>query len=429
MVSQYYHESQVPELGIGPAVAAAYAMTVSPSSEHVTAIILSDEQEEVLGPAMDGTHIRYHAPLWIPLSIRRWMFNTFTSKSYPNAIRILRSWTLNSPFAPKGGLRYDGLYRILSYKVFPTEGDEVTLTFDLARLGSATDCNEPGGAAILNAVQGGLQEQDLSQPSLSSVLKTPVSDMLDDWVDYQRFVQEKINILNRRYFIFKQTMGWLQTDLLSGITEVTVWTVDMDRATLEPGSHLPLPSRTTHQHQEFPSLPMLITQTTIFAAIKSPNIPYITAHSIIFPTWQTIQHQLPPAMVLLIVMAKAEQSLIKSALRFEADTSAKIEAIPSRLIGIDLIDLRPLRSAEITPDESRIELVTFKTMALPRSVSLLPVNSTSLLESILVFMQILLLQLGLLLRSGLLLLWTPLLEATAVLKGMIAVEHTTTFQT
>lgn len=75
-------------------------------------------------------------------------------------VRVLRSWKLRSKNAPKAGLRYDGLYRILSFSVHLSPPNTWHTAFTLSRLPT--------------------------QPSLLEALHIPTSDQLDDWKDYQR---------------------------------------------------------------------------------------------------------------------------------------------------------------------------------------------------------------------------------------------------
>ncbi|CAD6574376.1 MAG: hypothetical protein ASARMPREDX12_006570 [Alectoria sarmentosa] len=75
-------------------------------------------------------------------------------------VRVLRSWKLRSKNAPKAGLRYDGLYRILSFSVRLSPPNTWHTAFTLSRLPT--------------------------QPSLLQALHIPTSDQLDDWKDYQR---------------------------------------------------------------------------------------------------------------------------------------------------------------------------------------------------------------------------------------------------
>ncbi|KAL8805975.1 MAG: hypothetical protein Q9182_001632 [Xanthomendoza sp. 2 TL-2023] len=79
-------------------------------------------------------------------------------------IRVLRSWRLQSPYAPAAGIRYDGLYQVTGYgvKLVPgSEGkkDSWRYTFHIKR--------EP------------------CQASMEKALAVPMPDQLDDWEDYR----------------------------------------------------------------------------------------------------------------------------------------------------------------------------------------------------------------------------------------------------
>lgn len=174
---------------------------------HATAIVLSDGQEELLEPSLDGTHFRYHAPTSISMMAITKMSRTFASKTQPNVVRILRSWTLQSPFAPKAGLRYDGLYRILSHGLKLIGEDEWSFTFDLARVGSVTEIHESGEIRTGDAFKGELREQTLQQEIFAPVLKVPTCDMLDDWADYQALVRKELDGIASRYGSLQEDDG------------------------------------------------------------------------------------------------------------------------------------------------------------------------------------------------------------------------------
>lgn len=84
-------------------------------------------------------------------------------------IRVLRSWKLNSHQAPKAGLRYDGLYRVIGYTSHLDQdenGKDVwDFAFHMARL--------------------------IHQESLERALTIPLADQMDDWKDYQRMKGEQ----------------------------------------------------------------------------------------------------------------------------------------------------------------------------------------------------------------------------------------------
>ncbi|KAL8685033.1 MAG: hypothetical protein Q9224_006008 [Gallowayella concinna] len=91
------------------------------------------------------------------------LMNTISSEER-GKIRVLRSWRLQSPYAPAAGIRYDGLYQVTGYgvKLVPgSEGKKDTwrYTFHLKR--------EP------------------CQAGMDKALAVPMPDQLDDWEDYR----------------------------------------------------------------------------------------------------------------------------------------------------------------------------------------------------------------------------------------------------
>ncbi|KAL9584001.1 MAG: hypothetical protein Q9212_002384 [Teloschistes hypoglaucus] len=73
-------------------------------------------------------------------------------------VRVLRSWKLRSPLAPRVGLRYDGLYRVAGYSV-KLEKESWRYNFHMKR--------------------------EAGQESLEKALTIPNADQLDDWEDYE----------------------------------------------------------------------------------------------------------------------------------------------------------------------------------------------------------------------------------------------------
>ncbi|KAF2860102.1 hypothetical protein K470DRAFT_217853 [Piedraia hortae CBS 480.64] len=76
-------------------------------------------------------------------------------------VRILRSHTLRSFHAPKAGVRYDGLYRVTGWRVLPDEKTKKTKY-------------EIGFKRLEN------------EPSMSSVLRRPTTDEVEDYTEYKR---------------------------------------------------------------------------------------------------------------------------------------------------------------------------------------------------------------------------------------------------
>ena len=115
------------------------------------------DSQEIAAESKTGI-LRYKAP-----SRDRAVFKLMhtISSSERQVVRVLRSCKLDSPMAPIGGLRYDGLYRVTSYGISLTHFPEKWhYTFTLQR--------EPG------------------QESLEKALVHPIAEELDDWKDYQR---------------------------------------------------------------------------------------------------------------------------------------------------------------------------------------------------------------------------------------------------
>ena len=122
-----------------------------------------EDSQELASDAKTGI-LRYAAPSR-DVGVFRLM-NTISS-SERAAVRVLRSYKLDSPIAPIGGLRYDGLYRVTSYGIsltpsplLPSGRDEWHYDFTLQR--------EP------------------YQDSLEKALAHPIAEELDDWKVYQR---------------------------------------------------------------------------------------------------------------------------------------------------------------------------------------------------------------------------------------------------
>ena len=121
------------------------------------------DSQELASDAKTGI-LRYAAPSR-DVGVFKLM-NTISS-SERAAVRVLRSYKLDSPIAPIGGLRYDGLYRVTSYGIsltpspsLPPGRDTWHYNFTLQR--------EP------------------NQDSLEKALAHPIAEELDDWENYQR---------------------------------------------------------------------------------------------------------------------------------------------------------------------------------------------------------------------------------------------------
>ena len=188
-------------------------VTVSSVEGFATAILLTRDQENVLGPSHNGDSIRYSPPplhsnsstssrgrLSLETLVPPPRCQTHTHSSglsnpvaslcrllhsdADSVVRVLRSHNLKSVFAPKAGIRYDGLYRVMGYGVKFNSPSEWQYSFTLARLGSS------------EAVVGGVQEEqaqlEKKQTSLAKLRNVPTSDMMDDWMEYLQLCNEVV---------------------------------------------------------------------------------------------------------------------------------------------------------------------------------------------------------------------------------------------
>ncbi|KAI9789573.1 MAG: hypothetical protein M1816_005980 [Peltula sp. TS41687] len=79
-------------------------------------------------------------------------------------VRMLRSWKLKSKLAPRGGVRYDGLYSVAGHGL-KRVGETLYYTFRLKR------------------------QED--QAGIERALTHPTADEYDDWVDFRKIQEEK----------------------------------------------------------------------------------------------------------------------------------------------------------------------------------------------------------------------------------------------
>ncbi|KAF4968269.1 hypothetical protein FSARC_4360 [Fusarium sarcochroum] len=84
-----------------------------------------------------------------------------------STVRVLRGYRLRSPFAPKAGIRYDGLYKICQY------GQRLNMVSERHRM-----------ILTLERVGG--------QQPIEDILHIPRPSEMDDWELYERFEGEKI---------------------------------------------------------------------------------------------------------------------------------------------------------------------------------------------------------------------------------------------
>ena len=95
-----------------------------------TALLLTHSSEELLHP-FDGSRLRYHHIVHEPNAIS--LCHTLASDT-PKHVRVLRSHRLQSPLAPKAGVRYDGLFSVKGYGLKLTPPNEWTYSFELERV-------------------------------------------------------------------------------------------------------------------------------------------------------------------------------------------------------------------------------------------------------------------------------------------------------
>ena len=158
--------STPPRWWINPIAAFHEGIISSPSksitaNRHTAFAIVIQDSQEIMTETKEGK-LRYQAPAHDRGVFK--LMNTM-STSEREAVRVLRSCKLNSSKAPIGGLRYDGLYRVISYGISLTSSPSIArdrwhYEFTLQR--------EP------------------NQDSLEKALAHPIAEELDDWKDYQR---------------------------------------------------------------------------------------------------------------------------------------------------------------------------------------------------------------------------------------------------
>ncbi|MCJ1309312.1 hypothetical protein MMC25_002971 [Agyrium rufum] len=137
---------------------------ITADNKRAYAIIMTGLEE--LHVKADGT-IRYRAP---PNDTGRFrLMENFVSGS---PVRVLRTWKLTSPWRPRAGIRYDGLYKVVAQGVSlfkdPLDKDVWLYTFDLRRI--------------------------KEQPAIQKALAHPAADEMDDWNEYLRFKAEMMEM-------------------------------------------------------------------------------------------------------------------------------------------------------------------------------------------------------------------------------------------
>ena len=103
------------------------------------------------------------------------LLKSFLNES--SSIRILRSHDLECWMAPRAGVRYDGLYQIRGYSILNRKEDEGCVYFFL------------------------VQRMEQDQEPFAEALRHPLSDEMDDWLEYQRLYarmrgQDMMKVLN-----------------------------------------------------------------------------------------------------------------------------------------------------------------------------------------------------------------------------------------
>ncbi len=98
-------------------------------------------------------------------------------------VRIIRSWKLKSPLAPKGGFRYDGLYVIKrESETNFCERTDYLARYSIVGVGIKTVGNSSCFTFEL--------KRSLNQAPLDLALSHPTADEHDDWVDYRKVQEE-----------------------------------------------------------------------------------------------------------------------------------------------------------------------------------------------------------------------------------------------
>ncbi|KAL8827096.1 MAG: hypothetical protein Q9191_003395 [Dirinaria sp. TL-2023a] len=137
---------------------AAYAIRMGGHDEESEGFYQNKKIDEV-----ERTTIKYTPSVHEP---KHGIYRLMETIRSGKAVRVLRSWKLKSSLAPKAGLRYDGLYRVIGHGVRLATNfdgtDRWEYTFHLSRV---------------------IQPP---QDSMEKALAVPLSDQMDDWKDYQR---------------------------------------------------------------------------------------------------------------------------------------------------------------------------------------------------------------------------------------------------
>ena len=147
----------------------AYAIVLTTKDETLADSYIArveDDGKRIYRTTRVDKELAALSPAWTEFRISSREAATYkllkSSLSGSSPIRILRSHDLECWMAPRAGVRYDGLYQIRGYSVLNRKDDE--------------------GCVYSFLVQR--MEQD--QEPFAEALRRPLSDEMDDWLEYQR---------------------------------------------------------------------------------------------------------------------------------------------------------------------------------------------------------------------------------------------------
>ncbi|KAI5275193.1 hypothetical protein E4T47_01716 [Aureobasidium subglaciale] len=172
--------------------------------QQAYALLLADGDEL---DCKDPAHFTYRST---PGDARRYRLCAGTLASR-QPIRVLRSHTLRSFWAPRAGIRYDGLYKVSGWRIV----------------------QDPATKAINYHISF---DRLTSEPPIDSVLQHPTADELDDYAEYKRVRKE----------------------------------VRLNRNLLRHGLRFGVPSPASHPVQERMSLPKKAESADTIKSIKKP---------------------------------------------------------------------------------------------------------------------------------------------------------------
>ncbi|KAF2756851.1 hypothetical protein EJ05DRAFT_511633 [Pseudovirgaria hyperparasitica] len=94
-------------------------------------------------------------------------------------VRVLRSHALNSLWAPKVGIRYDGLHRVIGWSIKPVR-----------RTGGGGGGMVDDGEPVL-VFEVTFQREPNEEVDMDEVLRHPLADEVDDYLEYKRLRQKR----------------------------------------------------------------------------------------------------------------------------------------------------------------------------------------------------------------------------------------------